>query len=84
MGSRGVSQGDATRLAKAFQQTVAAALQQGGQAAPRLHVSVTTGELREAGPAELLARLHLTVSEEAMEWSVSESDGKTTSRLVVE
>src|SRR5216684_6094987 len=85
LGSRpGVSPDDASRLAEIFQKTVTAALQQSGQPVPRLHVGVTTRELREAGPPELLARLHLTVSEEAMEWSVSESDGKTTSRLVAE
>ena len=85
LGSRpGISPDDVARLAATFQQTVAAALQQGGHPVPRLHVAVTTRELREAGPPELLARLHLTVSEEAMEWSVSESDGKTTSRLVTE
>jgi len=81
---RDVSPDVAGRLAETFQKTLSDALQQSGQAVPRLHVAVTTGELREAGPPELLARLHLTVSEEAMEWSVSESDGKTTSRLVAE
>jgi hypothetical protein len=84
-GSRGdVSSDVIARLSATFQQTVTAALQQGGHPVPRLCVAVTTRELREAGPPELLARLHLTVSEEAMEWSVSETDGKTTSRLVSE
>jgi hypothetical protein len=75
---------DSARLRQTFMQTVTDALQTSGQAVPRLHVAVTTRELRESGPPELFARLHLTVSEEAMEWSVSEADGKTTSRLVVE
>jgi hypothetical protein len=85
LGTRpGMSPDEAARLSLTFQQTVTAALQQSGHPVPRLSVAVTTGELREAGPPELLARLHLTVTEEAMEWSVSESGGKTTSRLVVE
>lgn len=67
-------------LAETFRRTLATALAESGHPVPRLHVAVTTGELREAGPPELLARLRLTVSEEAMEWSVSESK----SRLVVE
>jgi hypothetical protein len=53
-------------------------------APPRLHVLVTTAELRKAAPSELLARLHLSVSEEAFEWIVIESTGKSTSRLVPE
>jgi hypothetical protein len=53
-------------------------------APPRLSVQVTTAELREAGPQDLLAQLHLSISEEGFEWSVVESQGKTTSRLVPE
>jgi len=74
----------ASRLQKIIFETVAATLRQAGQAVPRLHVAVTASELRDGGPPELMARLHLAVSEEAMEWSVSESNGKTTSRLVAE
>lgn len=54
------------------------------QAPPRLHVLVTTAELREAGPSDLLARLHLSISEEALEWTVIESMGKSYDRLVPE
>jgi hypothetical protein len=50
---------------------------------PRLHVLVTTAELREA-PKELLAQLHLSISEEAFEWSLSESPGRARSKLVPE
>lgn len=53
-------------------------------APPRLSVLVTTAELREAGPRELLAQLHLSISEEAFEWSVIESQGKSTVKLVPE
>jgi hypothetical protein len=54
------------------------------QAPPRLHVLVTTAELREAGPQELLAHLHLSISEEGMEWTVIESQGKSQDKLVPE
>jgi hypothetical protein len=53
-------------------------------APPRLSVLVTTAELREAGPSELLARLHLSISEEALEWSMSGSQGTSTGKLVPE
>lgn len=52
---------------------------------PRLAVLVTTAELREAGPRELLAQLHLSISEEAFEWSMTDSLGKSSSvRLLPE
>ncbi len=54
------------------------------QAPPRLLVLVTTAELREAGPRELLAQLHLSISEEAFEWTMIESQGKSYDRLVPE
>ena len=54
------------------------------KAPPRLLVLVTTAELREAGPKELLAHLHLSISEEAFEWTVIESQGKSYDRLVPE
>jgi hypothetical protein len=54
------------------------------QPPPRLKALVTTSELKEAGPPELLAKFHLSVSEEAVEWTTIESDGKTSDRLVPE
>lgn len=54
------------------------------KAPPRLLVQVTTAELREAGPKELLTYLHLSISEEAFEWTVIESQGKSHDRLVPE
>jgi len=54
------------------------------EAPPRLSVQVTTAELREAGGKDLLAQLHLSISEEAFEWAVIESQGASTPRLVPE
>ena len=54
------------------------------EAPPRLHVLVTTSELRQAGPGDLLARLHLSITEEGFEWTMIESDGAASSRLVPE
>lgn len=51
---------------------------------PRLHVMVTTSEVREAGPQELLAHLNLSISEEAVEWTVIDSQGRTYNKLVPE
>lgn len=51
---------------------------------PRLHVLVTTAELREAGPSEIITRLKLKISEEAVEWTTVESDGREQDRLVPE
>jgi hypothetical protein len=53
-------------------------------APPRLLVSVTTAELKESGPHEVLAQLHLSISEEAFQWSVTEVQGKSDNRLVPE
>jgi hypothetical protein len=50
----------------------------------RLKVLVTTAELREAGPGDILARLHLSISEQDVEWCVIESKGKPSSRLIPE
>jgi galactokinase len=51
---------------------------------PRLDILATTAEIREAGPAELLARLHLDITEEAFQWTVVEHDGRSEERLVPE
>lgn len=51
---------------------------------PRLNVLVTTSELRQAGPSDLLARLHLSISEEGFEWTMIESAGTSNARLVPE
>lgn len=50
----------------------------------RLNVLVTTAEIREAGPDEVITRLHLKISEEAVEWTTIESDEGKDDRLVIE
>lgn len=50
----------------------------------RLNVLVTTAEIREAGPNEVITRLHLKISEEAFEWTTIESDEGKDNRLVIE
>jgi hypothetical protein len=51
---------------------------------PRLNVLVTTAEIREAGPSEVITRLRLKISEEAFEWTTIESDEGKDNRLVIE
>jgi len=51
---------------------------------PRLTVLVTSAEIREAGTAENLTRLHLKVSEQGVEWTTIESEGVRRDRLVPE
>jgi len=53
-------------------------------ATPRLLVQITNTALRDAGPAELMTRLHLSVSEDAVEWTTIESQGQTVERLLPE
>lgn len=51
---------------------------------PRLIVLVTSAEIREAGTAENLTRLHLRVSEQGLEWTTVESEGVQRDRLIPE
>jgi len=51
---------------------------------PRLQVLVTTAEIREAGPSEVITRLNLRITEEAFEWTTIESEGRKKDRLVIE
>lgn len=53
-------------------------------APPRLLVQVTNTALRDAGPAELMTRLHLSISEDAVEWTTVESQGQTVEMLLPE
>lgn len=53
-------------------------------ASSRLLVQVTNTALRDAGPAELLTKLHLSISEDAVEWTTVESQGQTIERLLPE
>ena len=50
----------------------------------RLNVAITTAELREAGPREVIANIHLSITEDGFEWTTIEYDGKPRSRLVPE
>lgn len=50
----------------------------------RLQVLATTAEIREAGPSEVITRLHLKISEDAFEWTTIESEGEKQNRLVME
>jgi hypothetical protein len=50
----------------------------------RLLVQVTNTALRDAGPAELMTRLRLSISEDAVEWTTVESQGQTVERLLPE
>src|SRR3972149_8347909 len=50
----------------------------------RLQVLVTTGEIREAGPNEIVTKLHLKITEESFEWTTIESEGGKHDKLVVE
>ena len=50
----------------------------------RLHVLVTTAELREAGPSDIITRLKLKISEEGFEWTTIESAGRERDHLVPE
>jgi hypothetical protein len=51
---------------------------------PRLSVLVTTQDIREAGPTEVITRLTLKLSEQAVEWTTIESHGSLRDRLVPE
>lgn len=50
----------------------------------RLNVLVTTAEIREAGPSEVITHLHLKISEESFEWTTIEADDGKKDRLVIE
>lgn len=50
----------------------------------RLQALVTTAEIREAGPSEVITRLQLKITEEAVEWTTIESDGRKQDRLIPE
>jgi len=51
---------------------------------PRLKVLVTKKDLRELGSTEVLTHVHLSISEEAFEWTAFDKDGKSIDRLVPE
>ena len=51
---------------------------------PRLNVLATTQEIREAGPSEIVTRIKLKLTEQAVEWTSVESEGQKLDRLVPE
>lgn len=52
---------------------------------PRISALVETGQVREAGPAETVTRLRLTLREDSMELTMIDTDdGEATQRLVPE
>ena len=71
-------------LAEALRRDVRAAFVKAQPPNARLEVLVTSAQLREAGPRELMTRVQLSITEEAMEWTTIESAGKSTDRLVPE
>lgn len=50
----------------------------------RLQVLVNTSQIREAGPADIITKFRLKITEEAFEWTSVESEGKKEDRLVIE
>ena len=51
---------------------------------PRLFALVTTSEVKEAGPNEVITRLRLKVLEEGFEWTTIESGDDKVDRLIIE
>lgn len=55
------------------------------KAPPRLQVLVRTTEIKEAGPNDIITRLHLKINEDGFEWSSSETaEGERIDKLVSE
>ncbi len=55
------------------------------KAPPRLEVLVRTTEIKEAGPNDIITRLHLKISEDGFEWSSSETpEGERIDKLIPE
>jgi hypothetical protein len=54
------------------------------RAPPRLQVLVTTQEIRESGPSDVITHLKLKINEHGMEWTSIETAGRMQDRLVPE
>lgn len=50
----------------------------------RLDTRITSAQIKEAGPSEVITRLRLKLVEESFEWTTIETDGETQDRLVIE
>lgn len=51
---------------------------------PRLKVLVTSRQIREAGPSDVIVHMDVKISEEGMEWTLIELDGRSEDRLIPE
>ena len=51
---------------------------------PRVNTLITTAQVKEAGPGEVVTRLRLKVVEESFEWTSIEAEGEKQDRLVIE
>ena len=51
---------------------------------PRLDTLITSAQVKEAGPGEVVTRLRLKVIEESFEWTTIESEDGKQDRLVIE
>jgi hypothetical protein len=78
------SSDEVIRLAKKLSTATQVELLSLRQPLSRLMVSVTTPELSQVPDKSLLATIHLSISEEAVEWSVEDTKGETTRRLIPE
>jgi hypothetical protein len=73
-----------TKFAEEFRGAVRGDVLGQAKPPPGVNVAVTAAELRAAGPPDLLARLRFSITEEGVEWAVTESDGTRQERLVPE
>lgn len=51
---------------------------------PRLNISASTAEVKNAGTKDVIAYLHFTITEEAFEWTTTEENKIKTRRLIPE
>lgn len=92
--TRSISQADAKRFApdseevmkiqRQLQFAIRQDLLQYMESPPRLRVLVSAKDLIEIKEPDCLVRLNLTISEEGLEWTVIETNGKAQDRLVPE
>jgi hypothetical protein len=50
----------------------------------RLDTRITSAQIKEAGPSEVITHLRLKLVEESFEWTTVETDGEIQNRLVIE
>jgi len=82
---RAASGGEMHRIEETMETAIRNELIRTRTPSPRLLVRVATDQVREAGPAERIGHLKLTVSEEHLEWTLIESEeGEKRQRLIPE